>query len=278
MTLQKFYELARMRARDMNNSKANYGFIIQDALRLYRPDIAEQCLDLTPHAISSPASPEFDAYILRLESLWTPNGKAIGTLHRIYFDASVRIMRGERRGQALFNALHVTKPELANQIRAGLLDPFYRDERIPAVIAWLEQELFVRSHKMLPQSIVDQIKLAAASRQTCNPEFANVLYVVRCAETHSLWECWHSKIHTWENMPSLLCEIMQIPSITGMMGCCVILNFIKIDGKMICSYEDSSQVVDHRVIRVFIDELFTGSRGHCDALNFNHALSALEIL
>lgn len=39
--------------------------------------------------------------------------------------------RDERKGQAAFNALHELDPELANLLRGGAKDPFYRDERIP---------------------------------------------------------------------------------------------------------------------------------------------------
>lgn len=38
----------------------------------------------------------------------------------------------QRRGQAFFNALYQVRPEIANAIRGTTLDPFYRDERIPA--------------------------------------------------------------------------------------------------------------------------------------------------
>lgn len=37
-----------------------------------------------------------------------------------------------RKGQALFNALFVAAPILADMIRGTDTDPFYRDDRIPA--------------------------------------------------------------------------------------------------------------------------------------------------
>ena len=42
-----------------------------------------------------------------------------------------------RKGQHLFNLLHEHKPQLANQIRGTGLDPFYRDNRLDDVVAWI---------------------------------------------------------------------------------------------------------------------------------------------
>lgn len=36
-----------------------------------------------------------------------------------------------RQGQQAFNVLHEMRPDLANEIRATPLDPFYLDERLP---------------------------------------------------------------------------------------------------------------------------------------------------
>ena len=37
---------------------------------------------------------------------------------------------GWREGQAAFNALHEVDPDLANDLRATRLDPFYRDDNL----------------------------------------------------------------------------------------------------------------------------------------------------
>jgi hypothetical protein len=42
----------------------------------------------------------------------------------------------QRIGQAAFNAVCKVEPEVANLVRATDLDPFYRDERLPAF--WAE--------------------------------------------------------------------------------------------------------------------------------------------
>lgn len=46
-----------------------------------------------------------------------------------------------RAGQAAFNALYALRPDLANQIQRDHvnLDPFYRDENLPAFYEWLKQ-------------------------------------------------------------------------------------------------------------------------------------------
>lgn len=45
-----------------------------------------------------------------------------------------------RAGQAAFNTLYTLRPDLADQIRGDHveLDPFYRDENLPAFYTWLE--------------------------------------------------------------------------------------------------------------------------------------------
>lgn len=42
-----------------------------------------------------------------------------------------------RKGQRLFNLLHEHQPQLANQIRGTGLDPFYRENRLDDVVAWI---------------------------------------------------------------------------------------------------------------------------------------------
>lgn len=40
----------------------------------------------------------------------------------------------QRRGQAYFNALYRWRPDIANELRASSVDPFYRTERIPSFL------------------------------------------------------------------------------------------------------------------------------------------------
>ena len=43
-----------------------------------------------------------------------------------------------REGQTYFNVLYRQRPELADEIRSTKLDPCYRDERVPEVQEWLQ--------------------------------------------------------------------------------------------------------------------------------------------
>lgn len=46
-----------------------------------------------------------------------------------------------RKGQKAFNALYEVRADLADQIRSNSeLDPFYRDENLPAFYLWLEKQ------------------------------------------------------------------------------------------------------------------------------------------
>lgn len=44
-----------------------------------------------------------------------------------------------RYGQAVFNLLYESFPELADEIRGGGLDPFHHDDRVPQLIDWLNR-------------------------------------------------------------------------------------------------------------------------------------------
>jgi len=44
-----------------------------------------------------------------------------------------------RMGQAYFNVLYSQQPEMADQIRGGVLDPFYNDRRIPEFLVFVEE-------------------------------------------------------------------------------------------------------------------------------------------
>ena len=56
--------------------------------------------------------------------------------------AKYRKLRPEwRKGQMLFNTLHILQPKLANEVRSSEIDPFYSDERIKEYIKWVTMEL-----------------------------------------------------------------------------------------------------------------------------------------
>jgi hypothetical protein len=59
----------------------------------------------------------------------------INELNKVYNSRS----SDERKGQRYFNALYALRPDLADQIRATLADPFYRDTKLPAFFERLEE-------------------------------------------------------------------------------------------------------------------------------------------
>lgn len=57
--------------------------------------------------------------------------------------AAVRIGRGQRNGEALFNAIWDVSPTVGERFRGSTLDPFNNDDRIPEFVQalfdfWLE--------------------------------------------------------------------------------------------------------------------------------------------
>lgn len=50
----------------------------------------------------------------------------------------------QRTGQAYFNRLYELEPELANEIRATGLDPFYRDDILPDFLTKVYEEIETR--------------------------------------------------------------------------------------------------------------------------------------
>lgn len=45
--------------------------------------------------------------------------------------------REQRMGQAAFNYLYLSRPDLSEHIRASNLDPFYRDDILPDFLNWV---------------------------------------------------------------------------------------------------------------------------------------------
>lgn len=44
-----------------------------------------------------------------------------------------------REGQYAFNCLFANRPDLSEQVRGTVLDPYHRDERLPQFWIWVEQ-------------------------------------------------------------------------------------------------------------------------------------------
>jgi len=47
--------------------------------------------------------------------------------------------KAQRVGQWMFNVLHEMRPELANAVRGGDLDPFYDDAKIDNFLNWVSK-------------------------------------------------------------------------------------------------------------------------------------------
>jgi hypothetical protein len=54
--------------------------------------------------------------------------------------------KSQRNGQIHFNVLHEMDPQLADSFRGGDLDPFHRDDRIPAFLDHLEKLYSIRGY------------------------------------------------------------------------------------------------------------------------------------
>lgn len=67
----------------------------------------------------------------------------------------------------------------------------------------------------------------------------------------------------------------------GTMPCNFQLDWVEIDGFLVCFYDDCSQVVDHRMIEDWIEKNFKATWGGgrpatTNAMNFHHCLNALD--
>lgn len=61
-------------------------------------------------------------------------------IEHFMFDAWLYSKKNKLRwGQGLFNHLCTVRPELAEKIRGTELDPFYRDDRVPVFLEFLEK-------------------------------------------------------------------------------------------------------------------------------------------
>ncbi len=66
-------------------------------------------------------------------------GLASDTMYRVKAEVA-RKPDAWREGQAAFNALYGLAPGLADSIRGEDIDPYHRDERLPAFYAWIEEQ------------------------------------------------------------------------------------------------------------------------------------------
>lgn len=53
--------------------------------------------------------------------------------------AEARLPDGWRAGQLWFNLLDSARRDLGNRVRGTNLDPYHRDDRLPALAAWLAE-------------------------------------------------------------------------------------------------------------------------------------------
>jgi hypothetical protein len=64
-------------------------------------------------------------------------------LYSLSYDAYLDAMtsydghNGWRRGQTAFNFLHDVRPDLSEQVRGSVRDPFYNDKRLPEFYTWV---------------------------------------------------------------------------------------------------------------------------------------------
>lgn len=50
----------------------------------------------------------------------------------------------QRRGQYAFNLLCEVRPDLSEQVRTTVIDPFYDDNRLPVFLAWVQEQWYVK--------------------------------------------------------------------------------------------------------------------------------------
>jgi hypothetical protein len=62
-------------------------------------------------------------------------------LDKVHILASFKQSRGERKGQAYFNALYETDIELATSIRGTDIDPFYDDAKVVLFLNKVTEDL-----------------------------------------------------------------------------------------------------------------------------------------
>lgn len=79
--------------------------------------------------------------------------------------------------------------------------------------------------------------------------------------------------HKWEQMnPGYLVTIGKIKK----MPVCVSVTWNKIDGYLVAFYEAVSRVVDHDMVRDWINKMTQPGVGHCNAMNFHLCLQEIE--
>lgn len=95
----------------------------------------------------------------------------------------------------------------------------------------------------------------------------------------ALWSEWHTKLNWRSEGRGTGLQIGELDSRPVML--CLIWEWL--NGRLVCFYEATSQVVDHAMIEKWLEKTCNGKRTHddrpitCDANNFHHCLTGLQI-
>jgi hypothetical protein len=113
-----------------------------------------------------------------------------------------------------------------------------------------------------------------------DPRFADTVFFVEANsfEQLKLWET-NAAGNWWPKLPwEEDCKgFMETIGYLSNRPVCVSFSFAKINGRRICFFDPTSQVVDHKMIEKWFEEnCFPVHRGNlfaqCDAMNFHHCL------
>lgn len=104
-------------------------------------------------------------------------------------------------------------------------------------------------------------------------KIAKTTFVVEATDFEQLvlWDKWHDKLDWQEISRGLLRTIGELDD----RPICVSLLWSLLNGKPVCFYEATSQVVDYELVNEWRNKTFHAA-GHCNAMNFHLCLHVVE--
>ncbi len=120
--------------QQMSNSADQIAFQLDRFLNSFREEV-----DRLVSLLEAPIVTEFDVEVSEVE-VSEVEEPAPSILLTILKAMNIGQNSDQRQGQIAFNILNHWNPDWANEIRGSDLDPFYKDNRVPAFLIWLHEK------------------------------------------------------------------------------------------------------------------------------------------
>jgi hypothetical protein len=97
---------------------------------------------------------------------------------------------------------------------------------------------------------------------------------------HELWSkfckkssyCQYPEIENWDQINGFLITVGKYDD----RSVCISLNWCILDGCVVCFWNPTSELIDHKMIENWFEKYYPNPNKRCDANNFHHCLNAVK--